>query len=516
MAFISTPAHEAIFAAIRRKTGNIQIEAVAGSGKTTTIVEAVHLIPPTESVLFLAFNKSIADELAARLPARCETRTMNALGHRLFGAYCRRNGIHRVAVDGSKLDKIARVAVDGKVGNTDLAAVRGEVVRLARVARMAGMIVDGDGLVADTLPEWERLADHFGLFEDGNVEDVVGAARKLITVATDIALGRKGPAAIDFDEQIYLPFLLDIQSFRFDRVLVDEAQDLSPLQHDLLARVLKRNGQLVAVGDPCQAIYGFRGADSRSMETLRNRFRMTVLPLHVSYRCPQAVARLAQAVVPHIEAHPEAPEGEIIGGLNAALSVDAFERRAAAGDMVVSRTTAPAVALCYRFLRAGRRAAVLGRDIGKGLTSLVEKLRPADLADLDAKLAAYETREVEKLRRRDAGEAAHVALADKVETLRVLASEADDVRGLLAAIEDLFAERPDARGVTLCTVHKAKGLEAHTVWILNPHLMPHPMARSAWEREQEQNLKYVAITRAKQTLGFVAFEAKPRKKPETV
>jgi superfamily I DNA/RNA helicase len=53
-------------------------------------------------------------------------------------------------------------------------------------------------------------------------------------------------------------------------------------------------GRLIAVGDPSQAIYGFRGADATAMTDMQREFNMTVLPLSVSYRCSQSVVKEAQ------------------------------------------------------------------------------------------------------------------------------------------------------------------------------------------------------------------------------
>jgi superfamily I DNA/RNA helicase len=57
--------------------------------------------------------------------------------------------------------------------------------------------------------------------------------------------------------------------------------------------------------------------------------------------------------------------------------------------------------------------------------------------------------------------------------------------------------------LTLCTVHKAKGLEWNRVYILDEFLMPSKYARQAWQQQQETNLQYVAVTRAKQELKFI-------------
>ena len=71
---------------------------------------------------------------------------------------------------------------------------------------------------------------------------------------------------------------------------------------------------------------------------------------------------------------------------------------------------------------------------------------------------------------------------------------------LMRAIIDLFSDK--RAKVWLSSIHKAKGLEADRVVLLHPHLLPHPNAKKPWEKEQEANLKYVALTRAKQGLTF--------------
>src|SRR5690606_18120963 len=105
---------------------------------------------------------------------------------------------------------------------------------------------------------------------------------------------------------------LDLRVREFDNVLVDEAQDLNVAQRILIRRMLKEGGRLIAVGDPRQAIYGFRGADSDSFRLIGEEFNATDLPLTVTFRCPKAVVAQAQRYVSHIQAHETAPEGEVI------------------------------------------------------------------------------------------------------------------------------------------------------------------------------------------------------------
>jgi len=81
---------KAVFTHIRESRKSRIVEAVAGSGKTTTIVEGMKYLPQGSSALFLAFNRAIADELGQRVPAGVQASTFHALGVyilRQFGSH---------------------------------------------------------------------------------------------------------------------------------------------------------------------------------------------------------------------------------------------------------------------------------------------------------------------------------------------------------------------------------------------------------------------------------------------
>ena len=79
-----------IFHEIKYGKKNLIVEAVAGSGKTTTIVEALNLIPDNKRTLFCAFNKHIAEELSARVPMHIQVSTLNSFGHKIL---CRNGSV---------------------------------------------------------------------------------------------------------------------------------------------------------------------------------------------------------------------------------------------------------------------------------------------------------------------------------------------------------------------------------------------------------------------------------------
>jgi superfamily I DNA/RNA helicase len=260
---------------------------------------------------------------------------------------------------------------------------------------------------------------------------------------------------------------------------------------------------LVAVGDPRQAIYGFRGADSDSLNNIAKTFNCVNLPLSISYRCPKAVVREAQTIVSHIEASETAPEGLV---QNLGLMVPTLFK---VNDMVVCRNTAPLVQLAYSLISNKIPAKVMGRDIGEGLVSLVKKLRAKSIMELSTKLYNWKARESERLLKDDP-EANLSKIEDKFECLNCFIefSGAETVDQLIRAIQTMFGEE-SAGTVLLSTIHKAKGLEAKRVFILDAWRMPSPYARKPHQREQEMNLLYVAITRAQQELYYVDM---PKKK----
>jgi hypothetical protein len=253
------------------------------------------------------------------------------------------------------------------------------------------------------------------------------------------------------------------------------------------------------------SIYGFRGADSESLDAIAREFKATSFPLSVTYRCPTSVVELARTYVPHLTPRDGAPTGEI----KANVKIDTIDWRPS--DLVVCRNNAPLITLAYQLLREKVACKVLGRDIGTGVKALVRKLRARDLKDLLARADKHFAEQSAKLRA--GGKEDQVeALEDRVETLKAFALEAHTLADVERAIDDLFAD-DKASMVTLSTIHKAKGAEAPRVVILDPRRMPSKAARVAWEIQQERNLVYVAYTRAREELLFASLDGSPALPP---
>jgi DNA helicase-2/ATP-dependent DNA helicase PcrA len=283
--------------------------------------------------------------------------------------------------------------------------------------------------------------------------------------------------------------VLDLPQRKFDQVFVDETQDLNAAQIELTLRAIKDGGRILAMGDPRQAIYQFRGADDKAFENVKARLAAIELPLSVCYRCCKAVVREAQEIVPGIEAAPDAEEGEVLEFSFAAMKKDARE-----GDFILSRTNAPLISLCMAFLSEGRRANIQGRDVGASLAAFVKKSKAGSVEQLRNYVEEWAAKECDRLAKK---RRPTQAVEDRAACILALSDGAATVFDVVSRIELLFADSDDHNRITLSTTHKAKGLERDRVWVLNATYRRRPEIG-------EDNLYYVAVSRARKTLVLVA------------
>lgn len=473
--------------------GDGMVNAVAGSGKTTTLTRAAALL--SDEALFCAFNKHIAEELVGRLRGTSMTAmTIHSIGSRTLA-----KRIRRTKVDGDKYrylirDEVAVLMPPFSDATKEMRrSAEGLLRQLVSFTRLT--LTDPNDPAA-----MRAMCDHYGIdVTDEWAAKLFDSTSKLLAVGADLA---ERAGVIDFDDMVYLPHRWGLTPTQFKWVFVDECQDLNAAQKELVLSCRAPGGRILFVGDPNQSLYGFAGADSESFWRIQQRLGAVVLPLSVCYRCPASVVRLAKDIVPQIESMPNAPEG-VVGDLNEKELME----RAQDGDLILCRLTAPLISQCMRFIAAGKTARVRGRDIGKQLADViraVEAMPGFTYERFGELLAMYEAQQTAKLAQRNNAESALQTLADKVESVRACYEnyQVTSTGELIAKIEGLFSDVNI--GITLCTVHRAKGLEFKRVFIVKPEKLPLTWpGQQDWEAEQEMNLKYVAITRAQEELYFV-------------
>jgi|SRR5579872_1875831 len=439
---------------------NLLINALAGSGKTSTLELIQNAAPPP--VLCLAFNRRIADEMDKRFLDTTTVRTLNGLGHRVWSGAC----AGRLALDPKKCQDLLRQEIDSlpKSSRGEAYDIFWEVISAVALAKSLGYIPEGKFPAAKRLippiPFYSRLDEAPSpLFID-----LVEA-----TLFSSIKAAYSGN--IDYNDQVYMPALFGGTYPRFPLVLIDEAQDLSPVNHEMLGHLT--SSRLIAVGDPWQSIYGFRGAVTNGMSKLRERFAMVEADLTVSFRCPETIVRSVHWHVPKMKWNK--------GGGRAARLRNPTASSFPDGAAIICRNNAPLFALALHLLSSGRSVSVSGSDVGPRVIGIMRKLGPEGM-NQEQLYEEIESWRAEKLAKQS------TTANDIADCMRVFASFGNTLGQAVSYADHLFKQRGTLQ---LLTGHRSKGLEWNTVYHLDPFLIG--------EGEQEANLRYVISTRAMET-----------------
>ena len=487
---------QAIFDALQETRDNLIISAVAGSGKTTTLLEIARR-SDAKRKLFLAFNKKIVSDMIEKAEDLgiydLEIKTVHAFGYR---ALAQEYG-GKLDVQNWKYSDIAAAEIREKTGKVRLSkddlALSGLAVKLLEQKR---------------LRMWKKRSDvlDYALEIGAEIKD----AREAIDLMANCEI--MGQAAffesglVSFSDMLYLPFIHDLPSPKFDLVLLDECQDFSPLQRAIIGRYAE-GARVVAAGDPRQAIYAFAAADCDSYYKVKQQFGMVEYPLSVCYRCPQIVVDQAKEIVPQIQSF-----SENAGGVYAEISWEDAVQMAEPGDLFICRKNSPVISFFFHLAAEKKPAMLIGKDVGQTLSGLVEKIDKKRHVEFQEAIKDYFMKRIQEAgdpEKDDRAARAIERLREQKWCLLFLWSNIRHEGSVLAfqhEIEDLFREdRPVSQVITLCSIHKAKGAEADRVFIINRHEMPWKQ-KDVEAQEQENNLLYVALTRAKKELFYFRYE----------
>lgn len=504
---------------------HLMVEALAGCGKTTTLVESMvealgqqSALTPSQqqkavwlavckslnvtpdSFCFCAFGKQIATELQRKVPKGIAAMTLHSLGLKAVTAALGRLTIPKGA-EWVVRERVAKV-MGLDLGNDNDKWDNWQIIEATR--KMVDLCKLN--LCSGTEEEIDRLAAHHDVDLNGSFETIVRNVPLVLDLCRKPGIDKR----MDFNDMIWLPIVLDLPVRKYDILMGDEVQDWNRCQQALALKVGRR---LILCGDVNQAIYGFAGADAESMQHLREELTATpqgctVLPLTVTRRCGKAIVAEAQKIVPAFEAHESNGEG-----LVTRMDYSSYTSYVQDGDMLLCRVNAPLVSQCFRFLKEGRHATIQGKDVIAGLLSTIKKMKADKTSYFLEKLDKWYHAEVEKEnRKRHPSDARLIALEDRVSCILVFAEGTETTKEIMDKINTTFTDDPNVRGIKLSSIHRAKGLEADRVFLLEPvgATVPHPMAKSQWQIAQEWNLRYVAITRAKKELVYVT--GQPNKK----
>lgn len=454
------------------------------SGKTFTLCTLADRTPPIKSSIFLAFNKSIAQELGARLPRTVKASTLHS---------CSLSALLKAfkmdfAISENKYFGMARECLDFKgIAAKRINGLCGRACNLYDLMRF--------NLITDDFDKVTELGERYGVDAD---EESVQRALELYRVAKHKAdryfegsVG--GKLRMDFTDMLYYAAnYIDMKDFKqYNVVMLDECQDISPLQFEVVKRCKTPRGRLIAVGDEKQSIYSFMGSNLDSLHAIKNSPNTIELPLSMTYRCAVNIVDEARKVFPDgIEAAP----GAVLGSVDCGSFRDAKD-----GDFILCRNNAPLMETFIELLKLGKRCAIMGKDYGDELVYLIDSIK--DIWGLEAKLEKLSESLAKKGVKMPTKVPAYAQLEEKVHVLLTLYEYFGDLEVVRNRIYDIFTDT-QSKGVTLSTIHKSKGLEADNVYFLQPDLLPSKYAVTELALYAEKCLKFVAITRSRKNLIY--------------
>lgn len=513
------------------------IDALAGTGKTSTLVLLGQVVKRIQDSgknvngCMIAFNKVIAKALKTKLAefgvTGIEAKTTNSLGNAILteaasNGFCPKQ---RLDTHSKKYSDIVFKHVNKNKGSFPGYKIPkglvGHLTKMVKFARVTFIDPTEENLLA--------MVEHYGIDIDITSSEWQFAWSSVRPLIEEGVKMFRDSGVLDFDDQIFLPLYLDLTAPIYDLICSDEAQDFNAVRLQLTQRCIKPNGFLIYVGDENQAMQGFTGSDTDSVNTIKRTTKAVVFPLTTCWRCDADIIRVAQAIVPRIKARSNAPKG-VVDMISESMLVKALEpgykrgKEVKDGDLVLCRINADLVKYCLEAIRHGKYAIIRGRSIGRGIIAFIDRaiekahtpVTINNLADIAAQVADQEKMALALSKN---AEDQIAKIDDKLDSLDAFISgfKMDHPEGgiddLKVYINEKFSGDDDEVDeeqdncilpIIFSTVHKAKGLEFDRVFIIRPDLMPFPAKnQKPWQEKQEYNILYVACTRAKHELYFV-------------
>lgn len=494
-----------VFEDIEHGSGHTVVDAVAGSGKTTTLLNGLFYIPKGKSACFCAFGSDIAEELRNKNPVPgIDIATTHSFGFRAAKRKFPGIKLDKYKLPNAAVELLGDPNKDPEHPDEEKAELIKQLCKCVGLAKQ--WLASSQEAISDIIDRYaiefaQRPEDADSNAEAAEAYDQKRAQFVALTMAL-LAYCQTQTDIMDFDDMIWFPNVFNIPMDQFDVVFVDETQDLNKCQIELVKKMVAPKGRIIAVGDERQAIYLFRGADSDSIKNLVDNLGAKRLPLSVTYRCCKAVVQFVKDTVPGFE-HLQTPDSADDGLVVEDADCGDMMEQAKAGDFIISRTNAPLIGIAMRFIKQGKPCNIRGRDIGGNFRAFIKSSKCKEIGEFMEYTENWRDKQVELLQKKmqaskKAGylETVIEMIQDKSACLLALTYGCRTIKDLFANIDKMFSDKDAKDMIILGTTHKLKGLERERVFMLASTYKP-------GKGGEEDNLFYVAATRAKQELVYV-------------
>ena len=489
-----TPQQEAIVASVT----DIRINAVAGSGKTTTLIEYAASRPAGSRILYLAFNKSVKLEAIRRFSERGLTNVTVETAHSLAFRYVMPGSAFQVRSSGYKTHEIAALLQFPAIGEK-----HGEYIIANHINKFITYFCNSDKAKVQEL----NYAD---TINDEQAANFVRSFYKVIEDGTRQVLAKMNRAEIGITHDFYLKrFQLMNSQLPYDYILFDEAQDASAT---MLAIFAAQKAVKVMVGDMHQQIYGWRFAENALQKMELEQFHLST-----SFRFPQSIADLAMELLGWKSYIGRFDPVEIRGtGISSAVKSKATIARTNLGLLLNAINFIADNPKVKKIYFEGNISSYTYADDGTSLYDVLNLYN--EKPDMIRDQMIRTMKDVEELEE-------YIEKTEDVQLsimLEIVKEYENEIYDILKDLKNRHVEEKDRASAEMIfsTVHRAKGMEYDVVHLVNDFISESKLEKIKEEEEnpdlkklnEEINLLYVAVTRTKNKL-FIPETLLPRKFP---
>ena len=523
---------------------NMLVNALAGSGKSTT---ACMLSEHSKtSDLYIAFNASVVEEFKKKIKnPKTKVMTMHSLAYSIM-LY----NVEQESKDsgekpkgfGSQRSK-RTVSLDNfkphKILDEEITKRYGRYIEFAKRVFLKDNYVNLYNLCRLTLTDMSsnkdvsRLIDDHVLFlyygdEGYSAPDISEITSTLKILDTKSRQQFETQGVIDFTDMLWITFnKLKYDNWEvpywalYTNIYCDEVQDFSNIQLNFLKFIKRTKGRYVFIGDFHQAIYNFAGANAQAFNQIPKMFApVETFDLPICYRCAKShLSRVNREYGIPILPCDDAPLGFV-----KTIDKNKISEYAKAGDMVISRKNKWIAEVVLDLARNGTPifiedkemvGAIKRQILSSKCTSVgtLEKFLQKVISNYNKKLFEIVSKNVREGGHEEERLEAVAETNSKIDNTSFLLeilegylenhTPSDSVSKFSDFVDKLLNTTPSPDCVRLCSIHKAKGLEATNVFVLNEAKINFDFRNSKEQNVQEKNLSYIATTRAKEGLYLV-------------
>lgn len=557
---------KAVEDAFLKTDDNVMLNALAGTGKTTMLRHLASYKDPGEKWLYLVFNKKNQVEASTgkgKFPDGVEVLTSHSFLGRVLGKSADIGAMPRTELWDKKGERLPRILDDVLEDDETFPkplkyAAKKTIKQIASLAKANAVVPDDPGARGQLMDIIKRYQIDTDLSTEKHASDEDWGPKLVEKTleALHYSLPGNGQGEYaksrDHDDTLwYAATQAGVSWPRYDVVLADEVQDFNRCQTIMLQKLREAGARVVAVGDPNQALYLFRGADANAFDNVQGVVSEgerggTTKSLPVNYRSGRKIIDYVNenTHVKDLRAGVSF-EGEVTEGMeyDQAISKLSDEWRGsgklADQTAFVARSNRPLVDAALDLLQNDVDFQIIGRDFSNELVQVVEKLTGKGAWAKHFSIGEFSSRMQDHVSEVEGKWKGKISKAAELSELKESADSLSNIVGHLARTDfndrklgmrvrdtkdfmeylrrkfsgintdtaegaDQYGKKDPSSFVTLTTAHRSKGLEFNRTYILEPNLFPHPRAKTPEELQQENNAWYVALTRAIRGLHVLA------------